>query len=92
MQFINEHKDNEKDGINITLFDGNKKSLVFYITSNKNKKFELELNENYGPNNLKFEGVSEKEKEKFCEKNSEIIKQLNNKSIPNLSDFFKKIK
>ncbi len=38
----------EKDGINITLFNENQKYLEFYLTSNKNKKFELELYYFYG--------------------------------------------
>ena len=46
--YINEHK--EKGGIKINLF--NKKD--FFLTSNKNKNFELELYDCYNPKKLKF--------------------------------------
>ena len=88
MKFINEHLNKEKDGINITLFNKEQKYLEFYLTSNKNKKFELELYDYYGPKKLKFETISLL-KEKFFKK--EIIEELNNKSFKYLSDFFKKI-
>ena len=32
MNFINEHLNKEKDGINITLFDKNQYYLEFYLT------------------------------------------------------------
>ncbi len=88
MNFINEHLNKEKDGINITLFNKEQKYLEFYLTSNKNKKFELELYSYYGPKKLKFKTISLL-KEKFFKK--EIIEELNNKSFLYLSDFFKKI-
>ena len=86
MNFINEHLNKEKDGINITLFNKEQKYLEFYLTSNKNKKFELELYDYYGPAKLKFETISFK----FF-KNPEILEELNNKSFIYLSDFFNKI-
>ena len=86
MEFINKHLNKENDGINITLFNKDQKYLEFYLTSNKNKKFELELYDYYGPKILKFETISFK----FF-KNPEIIEELNNKSFIYLSDFFKKI-
>ena len=89
MKFINEHLNKEKDEINITLFNKQQKYLVFYLTSNKNKKFELELYQNYAPKKLKFETISLL-KEKFFEKNT-IIEELNNKSFPNLSEFLTKL-
>ncbi len=88
MNFIQEHLKKEKDEINITLFNKEQKYLEFYLTSNKNKKFELELYSYYGPKKLKFETISLL-KEKFFKK--EIIEELNNKSFLYLSDFFTKI-
>ena len=86
MKFINEHLNKEKDGINITLFNKEQNYLEFYLTSNKNKKFELELYYYYGPAKLKFETIS-----LIFFKNPQIIEKLNNKSFTYLSDFFKKI-
>ncbi len=86
MNFINEHLNKEKDEINITLFNKEQKYLEFYLTSNKNKKFELELYGYYGPKKLKFESI----KSNFF-KNIEIIIQLDNKSFGYLSYFFEKI-
>ena len=88
MNFIKEHLNKEKNEINITLFNKEQKYLEFYLTSNKNKKFELELYYYYGPKKIKFETISLL-KEKFFKK--EIIEELNNKSFLYLSDFFKKI-
>ena len=88
MNYINEHLNKEKDGINITLFNQSQKHLEFYLTSNKNQKYELELFDYYGPKKLKFETISLL-KEKFFKK--EIIKELNNKYFSYLSDFFNKI-
>ena len=76
----------EKDGINITLFNEDKKYLEFYLTSNKNIKFELELYDYYGPKKLKFKFITQK----FF-KNTELSKELDNKSFEYLSEFFKKI-
>ena len=76
----------EKDGINITLFNKDQRYLEFYLTSNKNKKFELELYDYYGPKKLKFESIKSN-----LFKNIDIFIQLNNKSFPYLSDFIKKI-
>ena len=90
MNFINEHLNKEKDQINIILFNKEEKYLEFYLTSNKNKKFELELNSYFGPKILKFETISLL-KEKFFKKNTQIIEELNNKSFIYLSGFFKKI-
>ena len=86
MNYINEHLNKEKDGINITLFNQNQYYLEFYLTSNKNKKFELELYDYYGPAKLKFEIIS-----LIFFKNPQIIEELNNKSFRYLSDFFKTI-
>ena len=85
MNYINEHLNKEKDGINITLFNQSQKHLEFYLTSNKNQKYELELyNYYYGPKKLKCE---------FIENISKIqeLKELKNKTFTYLSDFFKKI-
>ena len=88
MDFINEHLNKEKDEINIILFNKEQKYLEFYLTSNKNKKFELELYDDYyGPKILKFETISFK----FFKNPEIIIEELNNKSFEYLSDFFKKI-
>ncbi len=76
----------EKDGINITLFNKDQRYLEFYLTSNKKKKFELELDCCYGVKKLKFESIKPN-----LFKNIDIFIQLNNKSFPNLSDFIKKI-
>ena len=84
MNYINEHLNKEKDGINITLFNQNEYYLQFYLTSNKNKKFELELHYNYTPKKLKFESI----KIKLFE--NETSKELN-QHFYYLSDFFKKI-
>ena len=54
MNYINEHLNKEKDGINITLFNKNQYYLEFYLTSNKNQKYELELYDYYGPKTLKM--------------------------------------
>ncbi len=86
MKFIIEHLNIEKDGINITLFNKDQKYLEFYLTSNKNTKFELELYYYYGPKKLIFESIKSN-----LFKNIEIFIQLNNKSFGYLSDFFKKI-
>ena len=86
MYFINEHLNKEKDEINITLFNKDKEYLEFYLTSNKNKKFVLELYDYYGPKKLKFESIKSN-----LFKNIEIIIQLNNTSFEYLSDFLKKI-
>ena len=85
MKFINEHLNQEKDGINITTFNKEQYSLEFYLTSNKNQKFELQLYDYYGPKFLKFEFIKEK-----LDKYTEISKKLN-KSYGKISDFFKKI-
>ena len=85
MNYINEHLNKEKDGINITLFNQSQKHLEFYLTSNKNQKYELELyNYYYAPKKLKCE---------FIENISKIqeLKELKNKTFTYLSDFFKKI-
>ena len=84
MNYINEHLNKEKDGINITLFNQSQKHLEFYLTSNKNQKYELELYNYYGPKKLKCE---------FIENISKIqeLKELKNKTFTYLSDFFKKI-
>jgi hypothetical protein len=84
MNYINEHLNKEKDGINITLFNQSQKHLEFYLTSNKNQKYELELYSYYGPKKLKCE---------FIENISKIqeLKELKNKTFTYLSDFFKKI-
>ena len=84
MNYINEHLNKEKDGINITLFDKNQYYLEFYLNSNKNQKYELELYSYYGPKKLKCE---------FIENISKIqeLKELKNKTFTYLSDFFKKI-
>ncbi len=84
MNYINEHLNKEKDGINITLFNENQYYLEFYLTSNKNQKYELELYDYYGPKKLICE---------FIENISKIqeLKELKNKSFIYLSDFFKKI-
>ena len=76
----------EKDGINITSFNKIQKYLEFYLTSNKNIKFELELYDLYYPKILTFESIKLN-----LFKTIEIFIQLNNKSYANLSDFFKKI-
>ncbi len=76
----------EKDGINITLFNEDKKYLEFYLTSNKNIKFELELSILYFPKTLKFESIKPN-----LFKNIEIFIQLNNKSFNKLSDLIKKV-
>ena len=89
MEFINKHLNKENDGINITLFNKDQKYLEFYLTSNKNKKFELELYDYYGPAKLKFETIS-LFKEKFF-KNPQIIEELNKYSFTSLSTFFEKI-
>ena len=86
MKFINEHLNKEKDGINITFFNKEQRYLEFYLTSNKNKKFELELDCCYGVKKLKFESIKPN-----LFKNIEIFIQLNNTSFGYLSDFFKKI-
>ena len=86
MKFINEHLKKEKDGINITLFNKDQRYLEFYLTSNKNKKFELELYNYYGPKKLKFESIKPN-----LFKNIEIFIQLNNKSFSNLSYFIKNL-
>ena len=54
MYFINEHLNKEKEEINITFLNKEQKYLEFYLTSNKNKKFELEFYYNYFPKKLKF--------------------------------------
>ena len=83
MNYINEHLNKEKDGINITLFNQNQYYLEFYLTSNKNQKYELELNNFYFPKILKCEfielNISKKSK----------LKELINTIF--LTDFFKKI-
>ncbi len=84
MNYINEHLNKEKDGINITLFNQNEHYLQFYLTSNKNKQFELELDNDYAPKKLKFESI----KIKLFE--NETSKELN-QHFYYLSDFFKKI-
>ena len=76
----------EKDGINITLFNTEQKYLEFYLTSNKNKKFELELYDYYGPAKFKFETIS-----LIFFKNPQIIEELNNSSFDSLYYFFEKI-
>ena len=86
MKFINEHLNKEKDGINIALFNKEQKYLEFYLTSNKNIKFELELYDHYYPKTLKFESI-----EPNLFKNIEIFIQLNNKSFNFISDFIKKL-
>ena len=86
MEFINKHLNKENDGINITLFNKDQKYLEFYLTSNKNKKFELELYDYYNPKKLKFESIKSN-----LFKNIEIILQLNNKSFRYLSTFFEEI-
>ncbi len=83
MKYINEHLNNEKDGINITLFDQNQCYLEFYLTSNNNQKYKLELNNFYFPKILKCEFV-----ELNISKTSKL-KQLKNTKL--LTDFFKKI-
>ena len=84
MNYIDEHLNKEKDGINITLFNENQYYLEFYLTSNKNHKYELELYDYCGPKKLKCE---------FIENISKIqeLKELKNKTFTYLSDFFKKI-
>ena len=84
MNFINEHLNKEKDGINITIFNPNEHYLQFYLTSNKNKQFELELYDDCSPKKLKFESI----KIKLFE--NETSKELN-QYFDYLSDFFKKI-
>ena len=83
MKYIDEHLNKEKDGINITLFDKNQYYLEFYLTSNQNQKYELELNNFYFPKILKCEfielNISKKSK----------LKELINTRL--LTDFFKKI-
>jgi len=87
MKFINEHLNKEKDQINIILFDKNQYYIEFYLSSNKNTKFELELYDNYyGPKKLNFVSI----KQKFF-KNTEISKELYNKSFKYLFEFFKKL-
>ena len=88
MNYINEHLNNEKDGINITLFNKNELYLEFYLSSNKNKKFELELYNYYGPKTLKFKPITLLQN---AHKIKEISEQLNNKPFSNLSDFFNTI-
>ena len=82
MKYINEHLNKEKDGINITLFDQNQCHLEFYLTSNKNQKYELELNNFYAPKILKCE---------FVELNISKISKLKQLKNTSLTDFFKKI-
>ena len=81
MNYVNERLNNEKDGINITLFDKNQYYLEFYLTSNKNQKYKLELNNLYAPKILKCEfielNISKKSK----------LKELKNTTL--LTDFFK---
>ena len=60
--------------------------MEFYLISNKYIKFELELYDYYSPQKLKFKFITQK----FF-KNTEISKELDNKSFVYLSDFFKKI-
>ncbi len=84
MNYINEHLNKEKDGINITLFNQNEYYLQFYLTSNKNKQFELELHCNYAPKKLKFESI------KIKLFKNETLKELN-QHFDYLSYFFKKI-
>ena len=86
MNYINEHLNKEKDGINITLFNKNQYYLEFYLTSNKNQKYELELYNYYGPKKLKYEFIELLGVSKIQE-----LKELKNKTFTYLSDFFKKI-
>ena len=83
MNYINEHLNKEKDGINITLFNQNQYYLEFYLTSNKNQKYELELYDYYAPKILKCEFI-----ELNISKKSKLKELIN---IRLLTDFFKKI-
>ena len=60
--------------------------MEFYLNSNKNIIFELELYEDYSPKKLKFKFITQK----FF-KNTELSKELDNKSFEYLSEFFKQI-
>ena len=86
MNYINEHLNKEKDGINITLFNQSQKHLEFYLTSNKNQKYELELYNYYGPKKLKYEFIELLNISKIQE-----LKELKNETFTYLSDFFKKM-
>ena len=83
--FINEHLNKEKDGLNITTFN-NKNYLEFYLSSSKNIIFKLELYDEYlGAKKLIFDKIYLKDN--FI--NS--LKEQSGKYYDYLSDFFKMI-
>ena len=83
LKYINEHLNIEKDGIIIISFNQNQKLLEFSLSSKKNIKFSIELDDYFGVKRMKL-------KSKDIEQS--FINSLINKSYTYydyIHDFFK---
>ena len=55
LKYINEHLNNEKDGITIISFNQNQKILEFILSSKKNIKFLIELGDYFSVKRIKLQ-------------------------------------
>ena len=83
LKYINEHLNIEKDGIIIISFNQNQKLLEFSLSSKKNIKFSIELDDYFGVKRMKLKSKDIKQS---------FINSLINKSYTDydyIDSFFK---